>query len=198
MEQVLAFLTAAVQELLQKKSRIILAIDGRCAAGKTTLAKSFCKAVPAAVFHMDDFFLRPEQRTPERLREPGGNVDRERFLEEVLLPLTEGRPFTYRPFDCGTRSLGAPVAAEPAAVTVIEGSYSCHPDLAQYYDLRVFLTLSPEAQAARILRRNGPEQAAVFRQRWIPMEEQYFAAFGIEAQCRGSFDTTKETEPWTE
>ena len=27
----------------------------------------------------------------------------------------------------------------------------------------------------RIRRRSGPEQAAVFRTRWIPLEEQYFA-----------------------
>ena len=34
---------------------------------------------------MDDFFLRPEQRRPERFAEPGGNVDRERFAAEVLV-----------------------------------------------------------------------------------------------------------------
>lgn len=33
----------------------------------------------AICFGLDDFFLRMEQRTPERLREVGGNVDYERF-----------------------------------------------------------------------------------------------------------------------
>ena len=51
---------------------------------------------------MDDFFLRPEQRTPERFSEPGGNVDRERFLSEVLLPLRQGEAVDYRRFDCAT------------------------------------------------------------------------------------------------
>ena len=46
---------------------------------------------------MDDFFLRPEQRTEERLKEVGGNVDRERFLEEVARPLTnKKKSFGYR------------------------------------------------------------------------------------------------------
>ena len=33
---------------------------------------------------MDDFFLPPALRTPERRSEPGGNVHYERFLTEVL------------------------------------------------------------------------------------------------------------------
>lgn len=37
---------------------------------------------------MDDFFLRIEQRTPERMTEVGGNVDYERFLETVLFPVS--------------------------------------------------------------------------------------------------------------
>ena len=32
---------------------------------------------------MDDYFLQPYQRTEERLAEPGGNVDYERFKEEI-------------------------------------------------------------------------------------------------------------------
>ena len=35
------------------------------------------------LFHMDDFFLRMEQRTPDRMKETGGNVDYERFYETV-------------------------------------------------------------------------------------------------------------------
>ena len=63
------------------KSSVIIAIDGRCAAGKTYLASRIKEAVECNVIHMDYFFLRPEQRTSERLREPGGNVDYERFTE---------------------------------------------------------------------------------------------------------------------
>ena len=35
----------------------------------------------------------------------GGNVDYERFLEEVLQPLTQKRDVLYRPFACSTREL---------------------------------------------------------------------------------------------
>ena len=132
---------------------------------------------------MDDFFLRPVQRTAERLAHPGENVDHERFLAEVLGPARQGLPVTFRPYLCRRQALGDAVHAEAAALTVVEGAYACHPALWDSYDLRVFLTVKPDEQLRRIRRRSGPEQAAVFRTRWIPLEEQYFAAFSIFQRC---------------
>lgn len=51
--------------------RYIVAIDGRCGAGKSTLAQQLARDLGGRVVCADDFFLRPEQRTPERLAEPG-------------------------------------------------------------------------------------------------------------------------------
>ena len=132
---------------------------------------------------MDDFFLRPEQRTAARLAQPGENVDHERFLTEVLLPARRGEDVTYRPYLCARRSLDAPVAAPAAHLTIVEGAYACHPALWEYYDLRVFLTVDSEEQLRRIQARNGPERAMQFRDRWIPLEEAYFAAFDVAARC---------------
>ena len=89
-----------------RNKRVIIAIDGRCGAGKTTLAQYLEEQTGATVFHMDDFFLRPEQRTPERFNTPGENVDHERFLFEVLEPLRKGVvELPYQRFDCKTQSL---------------------------------------------------------------------------------------------
>ena len=52
-----------IQELQVRKERVIVAIDGRCGSGKTTLAARLQKDLYCRVFHMDDFFLRPQQRT---------------------------------------------------------------------------------------------------------------------------------------
>ena len=49
-----------------KQDYIVIAIDGRCASGKTTLAEKLAQYFHANVFHMDDYFLRKEQRTKER------------------------------------------------------------------------------------------------------------------------------------
>ena len=170
-------------ECLTHYSPLIIAIDGRCGAGKTTLASILQQQLGAVVISADDFFLRPEQRTPERFAQPGGNMDRERLAEEVLIPLREGRPFSYRPFDCHTLTLGEPIQVETSPLIIVEGSYSCHPDLWDYYDLHVFVDVVPDEQIARITRREGAEKAEVFKARWIPLEERYFSHYGVQEKC---------------
>lgn len=176
-------LVQAIEEQLQQKGQLIVAIDGRCGSGKSTLAARLAHELRCNVFHMDDFFPRPEQRTAERLSRPGENVDHERFLAEVLLPLYSAQPVTYRPYLCARQQLGAPATVQPTPLTIVEGSYACHPNLWEYYGLRVFLTVSPEEQLRRIENRNGPEKARMFRDRWIPFEEKYFQAFDVQARC---------------
>lgn len=165
------------------KAPLIIAIDGRCGSGKSTLANELASRLTAELIHADDFFLRPEQRTAERLAEAGGNLDRERLRDEVLRPLQSGDAFAYRPFDCSTQSLQAPVTVEPAQIVIVEGSYSCHPDLWEYYDLHIFANISPDEQIRRITARNGAIWTKRFVEQWIPMEERYFDAFAIRERC---------------
>lgn len=185
-EELADALLAAVRELTASSSKrqLLVAIDGRCAAGKTTLAKTFQSMTDCTILPMDDFFLRPEQRSEERLSTPGGNVDRERFREEVLEPLQSGAAFSYRPYRCSTGRFAEPVSVMPKRITLIEGSYSCHPELFPYYDLTVFLDTDPETQRARLLARESEESAARFFTRWIPLEERYFDAFSVRESCR--------------
>lgn len=177
-------LLAALDRKLAEKPRVIAALEGGSAAGKTTLAAALERIYPdCRVFHMDDFFLRPEQRTEARLAEPGGNVDYERFLAEVLEPLARGETVQYRPYDCRTRTAGGPVPVVPGALNIVEGAYSMHPALAGYYDLSAFLRISPGTQRARIQRRNGPEAQARFFSTWIPLERRYFDATDAAHRC---------------
>ncbi len=171
------------QHAAGKPEPAILAIDGRCASGKTTLGKALAAEWDASLFHMDDFYLQPHQRTPERLAEPGGNVDRERFLAEVLLPLTVGKPVTYRRFNCGTLTFEPAEIIEPKPVAIVEGSYSCHPVLRNRFDLRIFLDIDPEEQIRRIRLRDGSEAAERFRTIWIPLEEAYFTGCKVRESC---------------
>ena len=173
-----ALLCHGIEKLLREKERVLVAIDGSCAAGKTTLAETLSKMYDCNVFHMDSFFLRPSQRTPERYRETGGNVDYERFREEVLEPLLEGMSFSYRPYDCKTATLQEAVEVCPKGLNLIEGSYSLHPYFGDVYDLRVLLTVSPELQKERILQRPAFLHESFF-QKWIPMEQKYFKEFAI-------------------
>ena len=170
-------------ESLADRERVIIAIDGGSASGKTTLAGFLAERYSCSVFHMDDFFLRPNQRTPQRLAEAGGNVDRERFLAEVLLPLSEGRTVRYRPYDCSRQALAEPVEVEPRRLNIVEGAYSMHPELSGYYSLSVFLDVSPQLQRERIRKRNTEELAERFFGEWIPLESLYFDKTSVRDRC---------------
>jgi uridine kinase len=126
-----------IKSLLLQKERVIVAIDGPCASGKTTFAKKLAQCFDSFVFHTDDFFLRPEQRTADRLGEPGGNLDRERFLEEVLLPLRSEKKVSFSPYLCSEGALGDKIAVPEKRLYIIEGSYSHHPFFGEYDGTRV-------------------------------------------------------------
>lgn len=176
-------LFAAIDRAMAEQGHLLLAIEGGAAAGKSTLADLLTKVYDCNLFHMDDFFLRPEQRTDERYAQPGGNIDHERFLEEVLEPLKRGETVQYRRFDCGTFTVLPPVEMPPCGLNIVEGAYSCHPALKEAYDLTVFLKISPELQARRIRNRNSPAMQERFFNQWLPLERTYFETFGVEARC---------------
>ena len=182
-EKILSLLSGEIRHLAEKNATVIVAIDGRCASGKTTMAELLRQELHGVLLHMDDFFLQPEQRDPERLAIPGENVDHERFLQEVLEPLHRGEKFVYRPYDCHTRSFLPPVEIIPGQINIVEGAYCCHPTLWPYYDLHIFMTVDGEKQLRRIAGRNGKEALPAFQNRWIPLEEKYFAAYDIAARC---------------
>jgi len=173
-----------IERLLNEKKRIVMAVDGMSAAGKSSFAGLLAKRYTSCLIHMDHFFLRPEQRTPARLAMPGGNIDFERFVSEVSLPLDSGMPFSYRPYDCKTQALAEPVFIEPEPLTVIEGAYSLSPEITKNiaYDISVFMQLDEVKQHKRLKERNS-ELYARFVNEWIPMEKMYFEAFRIPEKC---------------
>lgn len=172
-----------IDEAMKGRKRLIVAIDGPCASGKTTMAAELAARRSCPVIHMDDFFLRPEQRTRERLSEAGGNLDRERFAQEILRPLATGEDFTYRPFLCRSMTFGHPVRVPSAPLVLIEGSYACHPALRRAYDLCFFLSVEPSIQRERLRLREGEARLAVFEQKWIPLEEKYFRECRVQEDC---------------
>lgn len=176
-------LLARIDQLLTHQGGGLVAIEGGSASGKTTLAAELERIYDCRVFHMDDFFLRPEQRTKQRYEEPGGNVDRERFLEEVLLPASRGETVHLRRYNCCTQTLEPAVDCGPKALTIVEGAYSLHPELETYYDLKAFLPLDPKVQRRRIEVRNSPEQQKQFFSTWIPLERRYFEVMDPQGRC---------------
>ncbi len=165
-------------EIIKRNSIRIIAIDGRCASGKTTFTKKLAEVLDAEVIHLDDFFLSIKQKTKERLAEVGGNIDYDRFLRDVLLKLKSSKPFEYQVFDCNSQSLSNKILINNDKIIIIEGSYSHHPKFINYYDYKVFLTVDQDEQLERLKIRN-PRLLNRFIDEWIPLEEIYFKTFEI-------------------
>lgn len=174
-------LIARVDTLLQMHPNrcITVAIDGHAASGKTTLAAQLASLFDCTVYHMDDYFLPFDKRTPQRLSEPGGNVDYERFRTEVLDSILAGKAVIHSAFDCSSGTLLPPVTEASKPLAIIEGSYAHHPYFGDAYDLRIALRIDADTQRARILARNGAQMFDMFTSRWIPMEHHYFDTFHI-------------------
>jgi uridine kinase len=179
-----------VEERLQDHKPLLVAVDGRCGSGKTTLGALLAQTFSGCVFHMDDFYLPPEQRAFDWESQTGGNMDFDRFSREVLAPVQEEKTVLYRPFCCQTGMLQPGWEQPPTALTVVEGSYSLHPRLRPAYDVAIFLTCSPQTQRQRLQRREG-ERFAAFSQRWIPLEERYFQQDSISETADLVLDTTE-------
>ena len=150
-------LTSAIADRLARQSAVLVALDGRCGSGKTTLAAQLTERFPQSItVHTDDFYLPPSRRVTGWEKIPCANMDIQRLRDEVVAPARAGQAFSY-----------------------VEGSYSHHPSLAPYYDIRIFVTCSPDEQARRLRRREG-ERYSNFVEWWIPREEGYFANYSIE------------------
>ncbi|MEG1782373.1 MAG: uridine kinase [Oscillospiraceae bacterium] len=173
------------------KDPVIIAIDGPSAGGKTAIAKSISDEYDCNVFHMDDFFLTPERKTQERLATPGGNVDYERFEEQVMKNLLGKEPFTYDIYSCKTGESVKSDVILPKRLNIVEGVYSMHPELMKYYEYTIFLDVERPVQLERILSRSNENMLAKFKNEWIPLEDAYFKAFNLRAKGDFALNTTK-------
>lgn len=185
-------LTQTIASLLEAhpEQPVLIALDGRCGSGKTTLAAQLAEQFPdSAVFHTDDYYLPPAQRIPNWAETPCTNMDLTRLREEVLVPAQAGAAVHCRAYSCREGAYLPEQCVPPAPLYILEGSYSHHPILAGFYDLKVFVTCSKEEQARRLQAREG-ERYENFVRRWIPLEEAYFAQCRVEALADLLWDTT--------
>ena len=171
----------------EKKQRILVAIDGPCASGKTTLADAVAGVIGAGVVHTDDFVIPHWMKTPERLGIPGGNLDDRRLSEEVLGPWKKGENVVYFRYDCSGRRFVPAGPIPEGDVLILEGSYALLPSVRRYVDVSLFLTAPWEVREERLKKRESPESLKRFLELWIPLENAYFEAFGLPVRGRPVF-----------
>jgi uridine kinase len=103
--------------------------------------------------------------------------DWQRLRDEVLAPLTAGRDGAHRRYDWETGTLAPDeVHTVPrSGIVVVEGVYTARPELADYYDLVVYVD-TPREESLRRLRERGHDHGPVdWETRWRLAEEHYLA-----------------------
>jgi uridine kinase len=168
-----------INRLLEHKSRVIVAIDGMAASGKTTLAECLRKEFDAEVVHMDDFFIQDYQRTQSRLNEVGGNIDYERFNTEIVNQITEEKQeLKYNIYNCQTKVMKEASLNLSKKVIIVEGAYALREEFRKIYDFKVLVTIDASKQIERLKRRNV-KLVDKFVDEWIPKENKYIDNYRI-------------------
>lgn len=171
-----------IDSFTSKNQQIIIAIEGPCTSGKTTLANEIATEFDCNIIHIDDFFLPFERKALERLSEPGGNVDYERFFNEVVRNLKSEKTFSYGKYNCSQGKVTDQIELTPKKLTIVEGVYSMHPYYGDIYDYKIFLDIGEETKIKR-LKTRSPEKIDRFINEWIPMENKYFEKYNIREKC---------------
>ena len=170
---------------------VLVALDGRCGSGKTTLAAQLARQFPQSItVHTDDFYLPPASRVANWEQIPCANMDLERLRAQVLTPARAGQAIPYRAYSCRAGAYLPEQCFAPQPLVIVEGSYSHHPLLRPYETLRVFVTCTKAEQTRRLQAREGARYAD-FAARWVPLEEGYFAQYGIAESADFVVETTK-------
>lgn len=176
-----------MEELRGTYNAFAVAIDGMAGAGKTTLAAYLSKKYGAPVVHLDDFRLPPAERPKGWETIPGGDVDFERFEEEIVAPWMEKRPLVYTTVDPVTGEMLDRRALPDGQMFLFEGTYIMHPMIRDFFDLRLFVRVGAEEQARRLAAAKARAGALPTETR-LDLERAYFDAYMTEALADGTLD----------
>ena len=122
----------------------------------------------------DDFY-RPESDPNRSEIEIAGLFDLSRLASQVLIPHAEGRDLHYQRYDWEAGSLGDWATGASEAPLIVEGIYSTHQTLRDFYDLRIWVTAPRAVRLARGIERDGEEARTKWVDVWMPAEDRYVA-----------------------
>jgi len=149
-----------------------VAVEGKCASGKTTLCEKLGKY---SLLHTDDFFLPDHLRTEERINETGGNIHYE-AIKELFVKLKPRQGTGYDKYDCRTKTFRKQFI-DPDKIVILEGVYSYHPYFKDMVDYLIFVDTDDNTRDRRLRDRSMYQR---FVNEWIPMENKYYDKYDIK------------------
>jgi uridine kinase len=166
---------------------LVVGIDGRGGAGKSTLAERMGNALgDTTVVQFDDFY-RPAAERMKRHEsgddEVGGDFDWRRIRDQVLKPLAVDALARYQRYDWDLDRLAEWHVVEPGGVVIVEGSYSTRPELRDFYELTIWVDAPHELRLLRGIQRDGEQARSRWLDEWMPEEDRYVAFANPEAHA---------------
>ena len=180
-------LKAVSQRAPTIQTPIVVGIDGRSGVGKSTLASMLSHRVEAAVVQIDDFFAATIPDTEwdsMTVQERAERVfDWSRLRSEAVRPLLAGRTARWQQFDFDAGPLAdgtygiktADFEVHPAPIILLDGVYSCGPQLGDLVNLWVLAELPDAERRSRLAGREEPAFLKLWHARWDAVEEFYFS-----------------------
>lgn len=160
----------------RKQSTMLIGIDGCGGSGKTTFAnlmKEACSSV--TVVHMDDFYLPSSQiiKAQPANKPIGADFDWKSVLINILIPVSRNIEGAYQRYDWETDSLAEWHNVPVGGIVIIEGVYSIRKELANIYDLTIWVDCPREIRLRRGLNRDGEEARQLWENNWMVAEDLY-------------------------
>lgn len=169
-----------VEALRRQKPRVVVAIDGRGGAGKSSLARSIVAKVSKSAHIEHDWFHLPKSQVTGAKR-----FDHERLVAEVIAPFRSGsRVLSFLRYNWGYLAGTSdgfhetPSTFENMDILVIEGCETLHSALTPHLDLGVWLDTSPEVSLEQGIKRDideynlDPERVHAAWKEWSAWEAE--------------------------
>lgn len=144
---------------LPKDKLTIIALEGRCASGKTTIT-NLLKNV--TIIHADDFFSKTD-------------VLDFKSLESLLSKLELNKQIEYTTYNCMNDTYTKKTILKTSNVVIVEGVYSYHQKIRKHFDKLIYIEADKTKQLERLkIRSTNTQLLDKFINIWIPREEEYY------------------------
>nr|WP_256522256.1 uridine kinase [Halobacillus sp. A5] len=159
----------------KKQLTLLVGIDG-CGSGKSTFAnklKEECTNV--TVVHMDEFYLPSSQlmKADPKQKPIGADFDWKRVLNQVLEPIRQNQEGYYQRYDWDSDELAEWHTVPVGGIVIIEGVYSIRNELANKYDITIWVDCPRRTRLSRGIERDGEEARDMWENNWIISENIY-------------------------
>ncbi|MCU1520933.1 MAG: anthranilate synthase [Arthrobacter sp.] len=155
---------------------VIIAIDGRSGAGKTTLAIELAARLrehhKVSLFHLEDIY-------------PGWNglaAGMERYVSTVLGPLQRGKPAEWVSWDWNRHYDGETRTTLPAEIVLVEGVGAAAAAARPLLDAVVWVDSPDRDRRSRAIERDGASYEPYWDQ-WAAQEQEWLAGDDVPAHA---------------